>query len=80
MENQLWDGTALLSDARTLGWCTRSTIPGSVDYSFTLLSQVDGTHNLRDVLQAFGDKRQHSVGAIQGRIEERGLTTGEPQG
>lgn len=73
MENQLREGTGLLIDARTPEWHKRGTIPGSVNYPFTLLIKGADAPDLGDALQAFGAERRVGVGAVQGKMEEWGF-------
>ncbi len=77
MEQELRDGKGMLIDARTPEWYKRGTIPGSVNYPFTLLSKDADDAEMVDILQTFGAKRRSSVGMVEAKLEEMGFMGGE---
>ena len=54
METSLRDGTGVLIDARTESWFRKGTIPGSVNYPFTLFDKPTGDPELDRLLEGFG--------------------------
>ena len=77
MENQLRDGGGMLIDARTPEWHKRGTIPGSVNYPFTLLSKGPDEPEMVQALENFGAKRRTAVGSVDRWLEKQGFLDGE---
>ena len=73
MENELRDGKGLLIDARTTGWYEKGTIPGSVNYPFTLLTKAPGDPEVDKLFETFGAKRRGEVGFLARVMEESGI-------
>lgn len=73
METELRDGRGLLIDARTPAWYRKGTIPGSVNYPFTLFSKEPGDPQLDALLERFGAKRRGAIGFIERTLEKWGL-------
>ncbi len=76
MEGALRDGSGLLIDARTVEWYKRGTIPGSVNYPFTILSKNIEDLEMIEALEAFGAKQRGDVNVIQRKLEEMGFFDG----
>jgi rhodanese-related sulfurtransferase len=77
MENELRDGTGVLVDARTPAWHRKGTIPGSVNYPFTLLSRKPDDVELDLILQEFGAKPRQEEGGLRGLVEKWGWSASE---
>ena len=77
MENQLRDGSGMLIDARTRQWYKRGTIPGSVSYPFTVLSEGPDEPGMVQALENFGAKRRSGVGTVDRWLEKQGFLGGE---
>jgi len=77
MENELRDNAGLLIDARTPQWHQRGTIPGSVNYPFTMFSKDADDPEMVEALQDFGAKRRSSVGFFEAKLEEMGFLGGD---
>ncbi len=77
MEGAMRDGKGMLIDARTPEWHMRGTIPGSVNYPFTLLSKDMDDPEMVEILQSFGAKRRAGVGFFEAKLEEMGFMGGE---
>ncbi|MDJ0738924.1 MAG: rhodanese-like domain-containing protein [Gammaproteobacteria bacterium] len=73
METKLRDGSGILIDARTQSWFRKGTIPGSVNFPFTLFGKGADDPIVIDALQAFGATERGEVGAVEGLLEEWGL-------
>jgi rhodanese-related sulfurtransferase len=74
METKLRDGSGVLIDARTESWFRKGTIPGSVNYPFTLFGKEAGDPELVAALKAFGARERGELGTIDGLLEEWGLS------
>jgi rhodanese-related sulfurtransferase len=72
METSLRDGTGVLIDARTESWFRKGTIPGSVNYPFTLFTKDKGDPDLVAILKTFGAIERPPVGALEQRLEQWG--------
>lgn len=72
MENELRDGRGLLIDARTPAWYRKGTIPGSVNYPFTLLSKAPTDADLEQALRDFGVRPRVREEGLEGLLEELG--------
>ena len=72
METKLRDGTGVLIDARTESWFRKGTIPGSLNFPFTLLSKDKDDPELTAVLEKFGAQRRVDVGAVEKLLEDWG--------
>jgi len=72
METKLRDGSGVLIDARTESWHQKGTIPGSVNYPFTLFSKGNGDPELVAVLKSFGVQERGEVGALEHLLEDWG--------
>ena len=74
MEKQLRDGDGILIDARLPSWYRRGTIPGAVNYPFTLFAdKTDSDPEVSRIFKIFGVKPRGDVGAIRRKLEEWGL-------
>lgn len=76
MENELRDGSGILIDARTPSWFQKGTIPGSVNYPFTVLSKDKDDPEMVDILQKFGAKKRGEVGFFTRMLEAWGWVDG----
>lgn len=74
METKLRDGSGLLIDARTESWFMKGTIPGSVNYPFTLFSKDKDDPELVAILKTFGARERGEVGTFQKLLEDWGWT------
>lgn len=74
MESQLRDGTGMLIDARTESWYRKGTIPGSVNYPFTLFNREVSDPEFAAALKTFGGKPRGEVGTVEKTLEDWGLT------
>jgi rhodanese-related sulfurtransferase len=74
METDLRDGGGMLIDARTVSWFRKGTIPGSVNFPFTLFSKDADDSELIDALKTFGVRERGEVGAVERVLEEWGLS------
>jgi len=72
MEKQLRDGSGVLVDARTPSWFSKGTIPGSVNYPFTLFGNGNEDPELVAILKDFGAKERGEVGAVERLLEDWG--------
>ncbi|MCB1801610.1 MAG: rhodanese-like domain-containing protein [Gammaproteobacteria bacterium] len=72
MESNLRDGTGLLIDARTVSWFRKGTIPGSVNYPFTIFSKPLDDPELIETLKQFGAREREEVGAVEKILEDWG--------
>jgi len=72
METKLRDGSGMLIDARTESWFRKGTIPGSVNYPFTLFGKEANDPELVAVLKDLGVRERGEVGAIDGLLEDWG--------
>ncbi len=77
MENQLRDGKGLLIDARTPEWHAKSTIPGSINIPFTVLTKGADDPEMVEALLLFGAKQREPVGAMTQKLEEWGVLDAE---
>lgn len=73
MENELRDGKGLLIDARTESWYEKGTIPGSINYPFSLLSKEPDSAEMRDAFERFRVKRRIAPGFIDSILIGLGL-------
>jgi rhodanese-related sulfurtransferase len=72
METKLRDGTGVLIDARTLSWYRKGTIPGSVNFPFTLFSKGADDPGVIQALKSFGATERGEVGAVERVLEDWG--------
>ncbi|MCG6966313.1 MAG: rhodanese-like domain-containing protein [Chromatiaceae bacterium] len=72
METKLRDGSGVLIDARTESWHRKGTIPGSVNYPFTLFGKDRNDPELVALLKILGAKERGEIGAIEGLLEDWG--------
>ena len=72
METKLRDGSGVLIDARTSSWHRKGTIPGSVNYPFTLFGKERNDPELVAVLKEFGGIERGQVGAAEKLLEDWG--------
>ena len=72
METKLRDGSGLLIDARTESWYRKGTIPGSVNYPFTLFDKDSQDPGMAELLKAFGARERGEVGAVSRMLEDWG--------
>lgn len=73
METKLRDGSGVLIDARTQSWFRKGTIPGSVNYPFTLFAKDHSAPELQQMLRDFGAVERGEVGAIEAQLEAWGI-------
>lgn len=73
MENELRDGRGILVDARTPSWFEKGTIPGSVNYPFTMLSKPVDSPEMDQVLEKFGALKRNEGNIFTRLTEEWGL-------
>jgi rhodanese-related sulfurtransferase len=74
MENNLREGTGVLIDARTPSWYKKGTIPGSVNYPFTLFTQDENAEQLNAIIRDFGAKPRQQPGLLEKTMQELGLS------
>jgi rhodanese-related sulfurtransferase len=74
MENDLREGTGILIDARTPSWHKKGTIPGSVNYPFTLFTQDENAERRDAILRDFGAKPRQQPGLLEKTMQELGLS------
>jgi rhodanese-related sulfurtransferase len=74
MENDLREGTGVLIDARTPSWHKKGTIPGSVNYPFTLFTQDENADQRDSIISEFGAKPRQQPGLIEKTMQELGLS------
>lgn len=74
MEKELREGTGVLIDARTPSWHNKGTIPGSVNYPFTLFSQDENAEQRDLIFREFGAKPRQQPGLIEKTMQELGLS------
>ena len=72
METRLRDGTGVLIDARTLSWYRKGTIPGSVNFPFTLFTKGAEDPGVIQALKSFGARERGEVGAVERMLEDWG--------
>jgi len=72
METKLRDGNGVLIDARTESWHRKGTIPGSVNYPFTLFSGDPADPQLLSVLKDLGARERPEVGEVERLLEDWG--------
>ncbi len=77
MESALRDDTGVLIDARTPSWYSKGTIPGAVNYPFTLLSSDPGTPEMDEVLEGFGAEERGDIGFFTSLTDRVGLDDAE---
>lgn len=77
METKLRDGSGVLIDARTESWYRKGTIPGSVNYPFTLFSKDPRDPELSAVLKTLGAQERGEVGAVERLLEDWGWIDSE---
>ena len=70
MENRLRDGSGVLIDARTRSWFRKGTIPGSVNYPFTLFSKGSDAPEVAALLKELGAKPRGEIGTITKLLEQ----------
>ncbi len=74
MENDLREGRGVLIDARTPSWHAKGTIPGSVNYPFTLFTQDENAGQRDAILREFGAKPRQQPGLLEKTMQELGLS------
>lgn len=74
MENDLREGRGVLIDARTPSWHRKGTIPGSVNYPFTLFTQDENASERDAILREFGAKPRQQPGLLEKTMQELGLS------
>lgn len=74
MENDLREGRGVLIDARTPSWHRKGTIPGSVNYPFTLFTQDENAGERDAILREFGAKPRQQPGLLEKTMQELGLS------
>jgi len=72
IETKLRDGSGVLIDARTASWFRKGTIPGSVNYPFTLFDKGFEDPEVRDLLKSFGVQEREETGAVEKLLEDWG--------
>lgn len=72
METGLRDGSGVLIDARTPSWFRKGTIPGSVNYPFTLFGKGPESPEVIEILQLLGAREREDVGAVERLLEDWG--------
>ena len=72
METKLRDGSGVLIDARTGSWFRKGTIPGSVNFPFTLFGKEKTDPDLVAALKIFGASERSAVGAAEKLLEDWG--------
>jgi rhodanese-related sulfurtransferase len=72
METRLRDGSGALIDARTASWFRKGTIPGSVNYPFTLFDKEPDAPEVIAVLKELGAKEREEIGAVEKLLEDWG--------
>jgi len=77
MEGVLPDDKGMLIDARTPKWFKRGTIPGSVNYPFSVLSDGPDEPEMVKALETFGAERRGTVGAVDRWLEKKGFMDGD---
>ncbi len=73
MTGPLRDGTGVLIDARTPAWYTKGTIPGAVNYPFTLLNKPANDPVWDKILPKFGVVPARKTGLWERILEKLGL-------
>jgi len=74
MERDLRDGTGILIDARLPSWFHRGTLPGAVNYPFTLfVDKTDTDPEVARLFKQFGAKPRGELGFIRRKLEAWGL-------
>ena len=74
MENDLREGRGVLIDARTPSWHKKGTIPGSVNYPFTLFTQEENADERDALFREFGAKPRQQPGLIEKTMQGLGLS------
>lgn len=77
MEDLHYSGEGAIIDARTPGWHSRGTIPGSINIPFTVFEKPATAPELAEVLQSLGAKKREDVSTITRAIETLGFIDGE---
>jgi rhodanese-related sulfurtransferase len=72
METKLRDGSGVLIDARTNSWFRKGTIPGSVNYPFTLFDKEADSPEVIDILETLGAREREEIGAVEKLLEDWG--------
>lgn len=79
METQLREGTGVLVDARTPAWYKKGTIPGAVNYPFTLFAKPPEDPEWDQLLPKLGATPAQEVGMIEKTMESMGLVEKKQQ-
>lgn len=79
LETQQRDGSGVLIDARIRAWYKKGTIPGAVNYPFTLFTKAPGDPVWNDVLPAFSVMPAKESGLIEQALERIGLADAKMQ-
>lgn len=77
MEGELRDEKGILIDARTPSWYAKGTIPGSVNYPFTILDKGADDPETEEAFEAFGAELRGDVGWFTRKLESWGFLDGE---
>ena len=72
LEHNLRDGRGVVIDARTEAWFDKGTIPGSVNYPFSMFND-DNRPAVEALFEEFGAKRRDELGYFSRLLEEWGL-------
>ena len=75
MENNLRNGSGVLIDARTPSWFRKGTIPGSVNYPFTLFGKGTDSPEVTDLLEDLGATSKDEFGVVERLLD--GLEFGD---
>ncbi len=73
LETEIRDKTGIMVDARTPSWYSKATIPGSVNYPFSVLSKDPGDPELEEIIEGFGAIERINVGFFTQLLERWGL-------
>ncbi|RLA00490.1 MAG: rhodanese-like domain-containing protein [Gammaproteobacteria bacterium] len=73
LETEIRDKTGIMIDARTPSWYSKATIPGSVNYPFSVLSKDPGDPELEEIIEKFGAVERIDVGFFTQLLERWGL-------
>lgn len=73
METRMRDGSGLLIDARTASWHRKGTIPGSLNYPFTLFGKGKDSVEVAEVLKEFGAVERGELGMWDQLMESWGM-------
>ena len=74
MENDLRRGSGVLIDARTSAWHKKGTIPGSINYPFTMFNKGPNDPEIIALFQKWGAKPRTTGSFIDQLMEDWGFT------